>query len=395
MKPNYQVICVTKMQDVTYVARVHNCANALAQDEKNKVSVISLKPRVQSFVAKEESKYQEVKLNLYTRRFQFPLVPFFRFFEAQLRFLVMFLKIKADVYVVHDLHSWFVAYIASLCYRTKIIYNSDELESDRNPNSKLPFRQFRKFYSKLMDRLASCNSDCIIQADRSRALWVSFAYNINSVYFLRNLPEIVKVEKDHCIHNRLGLKDGYKIILYQGQIGEGRGIENSVKAFAKANVTDAILVLLGMVTTSYQESIESLAEKHCVGGSVKFLPPVKRPDLLRWTVNADVTLSLIEKTSLSFYYSAPNKLYESMMVGVPFIASNHPEIKNVNNRCIAGLLVQPENIDEIAGAMRYLLTNDGARATFSMNGINSALGEYNWNAESLRYNAMFRHMLAR
>ena len=84
-------------------------------------------------------------------------------------------------------------------------------------------------------------------------------------------------------HERLGLKDGVRVVLYHGHFVPHRGIEQLVAAIDR--VPDAVLVLMG---DGMLESELVAAAGGSPGGKVHLLPPVPPEELLDWVASADV-----------------------------------------------------------------------------------------------------------
>ena len=56
--------------------------------------------------------------------------------------------------------------------------------------------------------------------------------------------------------------------------------------------------------------------------NIYFFPAVPPQVVLEYTASADVGISLIENSCLSYYYCMPNKLFEYAMAGLPILVSN-------------------------------------------------------------------------
>ena len=59
----------------------------------------------------------------------------------------------------------------------------------------------------------------------------------------------------------------------------------------------------------------------------------------------------------NYIRSRPTKLFEYMAAGIPVIASDFPDFREIVDGARCGLLVQPEDPLAIAAAMEYLLTH--------------------------------------
>lgn len=144
------------------------------------------------------------------------------------------------------------------------------------------------------------------------------------------------------------------------------------------------MVLLGFYGKTYFRKIEKLAKELNVDSKLHFLPPVLWNDLLDWTACADISLVLIQNTSLSYYCAAPNKLYETIMVGVPYIANDFPEMRHIHKKIHGGILVNPFEINGIVSAIKLLLSDSVLIKEMHNRSRNIALSELNWDIEKMR-----------
>jgi glycosyltransferase involved in cell wall biosynthesis len=91
------------------------------------------------------------------------------------------------------------------------------------------------------------------------------------------------------------------------------------------------------------------------------LPSVPVRELPEWTASADIGLCLVEALGESYRLSLPNKLFEYLAAGLPVIASDLPEIARVLQDSRAGILVSPSSSEDVAAALRRLMTDSAFR----------------------------------
>src|SRR5205085_8537663 len=80
------------------------------------------------------------------------------------------------------------------------------------------------------------------------------------------------------IRAQIGLSPERKIVLYQGWMSEGRGLENLVRAAALL-ANDAVVVFMGY--GDYQAILQSMVDSEG-SGRVYFIPAVPQRDLLAY-----------------------------------------------------------------------------------------------------------------
>ena len=108
-------------------------------------------------------------------------------------------------------------------------------------------------------------------------------------------------------------------ILYQGGYSVDRGIEELVAALAEPSLRalDAVAVFMGFGRLEAWLRERAAADPD----HVVVLPPVPPDELLPWTASADVTFVGQPPRTLNQRYNLPNKLFESLMAGVPVVVS--------------------------------------------------------------------------
>ncbi len=83
----------------------------------------------------------------------------------------------------------------------------------------------------------------------------------------------------------------------------------------------------------------------------------------------------------NYLNSQPVKLFEYMCAGIPVIASDFPICREIVVRAGCGILVNPLDAREIAGAMEYLLAHPREAKEMGRRGYQAILERYNWANE--------------
>lgn len=381
LEVNLPKVCILKLSDVTHSARVHHCALALAQAEYD-VTLLSVESRNPS--RQPELPYRTVAVPLRSRalphRFFLPV----RAVEGFLRLLGQAFRARADVYLAHNWESLVIAYLVTRINGANLVYGADVLVAGLDYQRRsFPFRVLDKL-RKSSEGFLCRRCDAVIAADHARAAVMQDWYALEDVEVVRNIPLLWQGSADDRIRSSLNLSKDSAVLLYQGLIGHGRGIEICIEALEALGRENAHLVLLGFVTDAYRQKLESLAGERGVEEQVHFLAPVAWTELLDWTASADISMVLIENTCLSYYCAAPNKFYETIMVGVPYVASDFPEMRRVHETVQGGILVDPSSVESVVSAVEALLADPETRQRMGKRARAAALSELNWETEQMR-----------
>jgi glycosyltransferase involved in cell wall biosynthesis len=167
-----------------------------------------------------------------------------------------------------------------------------------------------------------------------------------------------------------------KIIIYQGIILKGRGIELIYNVLKE--LPDYVFVIVG--GGDFKNYYKELAAKMDLVDQVYFMGKLTQEDLPKVTSAADVGAALIENLSLSYHYALPNKLFEYIMAEVPVIVSDLPQMKNIVDKYDIGFVVNPDDKEEIISAIKKLSTDSNLQNKFKQN-CKKASEELNWEKE--------------
>jgi glycosyltransferase involved in cell wall biosynthesis len=148
--------------------------------------------------------------------------------------------------------------------------------------------------------------------------------------------------------------DGQFRLLYVGELIPRKGVDLLIRAFAQLLdcVPRAVLTLVGKGTE--RESLENLAESLGCGSSIIFLGSIPYESVPGEMVKHDV---FVLPTRLDVFGLV---VPEAMACGLPVICSRYAGAANdlVKDN---GMIVDPENLDEMASAMRELACNPQMR----------------------------------
>ncbi len=177
-------------------------------------------------------------------------------------------------------------------------------------------------------------------------------------------------------------------VVYVGGLSYARGITHLIAAAAKADCT---LYLAGMFDSEeYRRSVEALPEYSCV----KYLGLLGREQVVallqRCYIGAATLLNIGQYNQDD---NLATKVYEYMSLGVPVLLSRSAYNERVMNKHHFGLCVEPDNVDEIAAAIGYLLDHPDEARQMGENGRRAVQEEFNWSVEEKKLLALYEDIL--
>ncbi len=287
-----------------------------------------------------------------------------------------------DIYHSNDLNTLPQGYICSKwrLKRKKLIYDSHEVQTSRTGYQSPIYGKMEGFLIKRIDEMMVENHT---RAAYNEDLYGFYPYVVHNYPFKQTSNNDEKID----LHGILGISNDEKILLYQGGIQTGRGLDKLIQAAPL--FTEGVLVLIG--DGRIKKELQEKVQKMQLEDKVRFLPKVPLAELPKYTKNAYLGFQVLNNVCFNHYSASSNKLFEYMMSGVPVIACDFPEIKKVVEEEKTGITVDSHNYEEIANAVNNLLENPALRETYSQNSI-AARFKYNWEEEKQEFLTVYNNV---
>ncbi|MCA1021044.1 glycosyltransferase [Halobacillus litoralis] len=289
-----------------------------------------------------------------------------------LRMILKGYNSKYSIYHSNDLNTLPQGYICSKLRFNKrlLIYDSHEVQTSRTG--------YDSSYHGKLESFLITRIDSMIVENHTRAQYNDDLYGFYPSV-VHNYP--FQSEKNHNqesmdIYQMLGIPIDEKILLYQGGIQTGRGLDKLIKAAPLFK--EGILVFIG--DGKIKPELERMVEDMELGAKVKFLPKVPLEELPLYTRNAYLGFQVLNNVCFNHYSASSNKLFEYMMSGVPVVACNFPEIRKVVENENMGICVDSHDHEDIAHAVNLILENEELRNKYSTNAFRAS-EHYNWERE--------------
>ncbi len=347
---------------------LRECRTGVSQGVFDHVEVVGLKEDGFPTVDTVEEGITVSRIDLKSKRFsKILMMQLFKYCEWVYRLLKQYKNRKVSVIHCHGLGTLPASLVLKWRYGCKLVYDAHELETESSGLSGM-----RKALSKIVERICIKHVDSVLVVSDSIAAWYEKKYPMQEPFVVRNVPYALKsIDKNGALRDEFGLSSLDLIFLYQGGFEAGRGIETMLDVFTDGN-DNRHLVFMGYGSLSGK--IKSYAEKY---PNIHYRDAVSSDDLLKYTASADVGMSLIENSCLSYFYSLPNKLFEYMMAGLPIIGSDFPEIKKVIKRNDCGWVVdaEPHYLKSMIRDIKRADIQDKAE------GAKKARHDYTWEKE--------------
>lgn len=355
------------------------------EPEEDDAGVVLVRVRLPEWVAAGSGRKGAVRVLRWYDRFA-PLV------EHALQ------RAPPDVLHAHDLDTLLPALRAARRHGVKLVYDDHEASyTDKLPNY-VP-RDATGLKRAILDgsvrwlqarghsierRAARQGLDGVITVSEGLAERLHERFGGDPPVVVRNVPDHRTVERTDDLRRRAGAYPDDRLLLYHGVVTEGRGVECAVRALRLLG-PGHFLVVLGWAWRP--DLLQGVAEEEGVQDRIRLLDAVPEDEMFRLIAGADVGLVTTEPTSTSYRLSLPNKLFESIMAGLPVVSTDLPEAGELVRRTGVGVVYParvPGNPAELAQAIDSLLSDPDRHARCRSRALAVARDELNWETESRR-----------
>lgn len=281
------------------------------------------------------------------------------------------LRKKPEVIYCHDVILLPIALLVKLFNGATIIYMPHELETEETGSGKV-LNMFLKIIEKIGMKFVKHTT--VVSPGIQH--WYQNKYKTDKVSLIRNIPDFdnQKESINKKLRSKLGLSNSDIVFIYQGLIGNSRGVIEVATAFSMLKESKKHVVFMGYGPAS--NLIVDFASKF---KNIHYVHAVEPKDIFDYTSDADVGLLFIaQEISMSYKYSLPNKYFEYVKSGIPILISQNLisiEEEMINNQtgwCINSSMevlqefLENINSNDILEAKRkVILANDN----------------YNWDKE--------------
>ena len=293
-----------------------------------------------------------------------------RFFYVSRSVLSKALEIDADVYHLHDPE--LLLYAKKLKKRgKKVIFDSHEyykkqiLLKSYIPSvlRKIVAYVYDKYETRVCKYLDAAIFPCPMEGVHP------FEKKVKLYEFINNVPILDEFEISATTKK-------YDTVCYVGSLTRERGIETLVDACYKANVK---LILAGRITP--KEFEDYLIDKEEFK-NVDYRGMCSRDEVAKIYGESFIgACNIFNIGQYSEVNNLPTKAYEYMMCSMPVIISNIKFFVEEVKKYKFGVIVEPDNIDDIVAKILFLMNNRETAKKMGENGRKIIEEKYNWGIE--------------
>ena len=300
-----------------------------------------------------------------------------------------------DVWHAHDLTALMAVgpLVRSPC---RLVYDSHEIFLETGTGVRLP-QLLRQVLAAYEGRLAR-RAYALVTVNEGYAGVLRTRLRPRRTIIVRNCPPrwIPSVKPASRLREVTGVPVSQPLVLYHGLFSHTRGIEELAEALLVPGLESAHVALLGFGST--RPGLEQMARDPRFQARLHVLDAVPPGELLEWVAGSDVDVIPLQRSTLNHWLCTPNKLWESLSVGVPVVVSDFPVMRQIVLDDPAGPLggvCDPAKPESIAGAIRTIIELPAdERVALRARCLQAAHERWNWETESSRLVDLYKEILA-
>jgi glycosyltransferase involved in cell wall biosynthesis len=280
---------------------------------------------------------------------------------------------RRPLIVANDLDTLLASHLAAKVRGTHLVYDSHEYFTEV---PELAGRSARKvwlaierwIFPKLQHIITVNESIANAYHQRYPHRNVSTPSGAEGIHVVRNIPMHRELGPPGT-RRELGLPEDKFILILQGSgINVQRGGEEAV--LAMQHLPEAYLVIIG--GGDAWPVLKDMVAKQRLEQRVRLIDRKPYEEMMQYTRNADLGLSLDKDTNLNYRFSLPNKLFDYFRAHIPVLATDLPEVAAIVRRYDAGIIIPQPDPQHIATHVKELISNPDRRQALRQNAIFAA-----------------------
>ena len=269
----------------------------------------------------------------------------FFYFEYNLRLFFFLLFQKIDSVHAVDLDTLLSAILVCRLRRKKCVYDAHEYFTEvpevvERPGVKKAWEWVADFcIPKVTAAMTVCESLSKIFEEKYRMKFTV----VRNVPFRKPLPNPKEFSENKT-----------KILLYQGVLNDGRGLEEIIEALPEIPNVELWLAGEGDLSEKLREMVEELE----LTDRVEFFGRLKPEQLGEVTIRADLGLNLLKNKGLNYYYSLANKAFDYIQAGLPSLNMAFPEYEILNEKHSTFVLLPDLRKETIVNVVHQIFSDE-------------------------------------
>jgi glycosyltransferase involved in cell wall biosynthesis len=298
------------------------------------------------------------------------------------------IRLKPKVVHVCNLELLIAVFVPCRALKVKIVYDSFEIWADMgrvlfdNRILNAVVHTISKKLLMFIEALLVRRVDGFICVSNAMAEYFVRLYHVPAPTVVTNCPYFfAKTETK---------RNGSFEVLYHGNYGPGRGVEELIKSAKYLSGGATIVLRLSYISDEHR--LTDLIAKCGVRDRVSVREPCRMSEVVRKASRSDVGAVFTLPTNTNHLHTVSNKIFDYINAGLPVIMSNVKEHVYLNNKHKFGIVIDDLDPEHIATAIMELRNNRILYDRLASNAV-KASRELNWEVESRKLVELYSKLI--
>lgn len=305
---------------------------------------------------------------------------FYAFFNLRLFFFLLFRRF--DLLVANDLDTLLPAVLVSGWKRKPLVFDAHEYfkgipEVRENKAAFEVWRRIETFCLKRVKEMLTVNESLAALFAEEYGQKPVVVRNVSAVW----QPKVPRTRVEIDVPQKALL-----VVMQGTGMHADRGGAELMEALRECAGVYVLLIGSGTALPVLERKMQTWGLQN----RVRLLPRMPWAEMMSYTALADLGVSLDRGTHLNYRLSLPNKIFDYLQAGIPFLATDLPEIRKIALQCQCGRLIpDPPQPEDIARELKELQHAHESLGVLKEK-AREAARVLNWNEEAKIVRAFYR-----
>ena len=291
--------------------------------------------------------------------------------EFNIRLFIFLLFTKKNLLYSNDLDTLLPNYLIGRIQQKTLVFDSHELFSEIPELVTKP--RVKNFWLYLEKTIIPTLKNVITVSGSIKKHYLNL-YGVSATV-VRNIPKLEKINPQKFEINT----EGKNVIIYQGAVNIGRGIELMIEAMP---LLDEYLFIVIGDGDILKELIEKVMRLN-LNNKVKFLGKITPDKLKKLTLNGTIGISLEEDLGLNYRFALPNKIFDYLHANIPILTADLPEMRALIEKYSVGEILHERTPEVLAKTIMSMTKKSYTKE------LTLAKEKLNWTKEKKKLTSIF------
>lgn len=299
--------------------------------------------------------------------------------------LASFVSESKNLEMVHFRDIWSGLAILTSNRKYKTVFEVNALTS-----IELPYRYPNLTYQTL-EKINNIENFCFLNSDQIICPSNSIKENLVKLNVPENKIQVISNGADLELECTEVPDKPSNYIIYFGALQQWQGVDDLIKAFAGLKDFDDLkLVICSSNRPSYSKPYRKLAEKLNVDQNIIWKYQLPKEELFDWVKNARLSVAPMKETERNLVQGfSPLKVFESMALNTPVVATDLPSIREIITDKQNGRLVRADRPAELSRVIRFMLDYPDYAAKLGISGRKTIENNFSWTEKILELHNIY------